>query len=300
MARATVGLNESMRDQVVTDLLIPKMTDEAADWKVRLTAVRLGHSLSASDANDHFRGVVPPVFLLSVTKLIDQQELSSLAEAFTPVMAKLDAPYAAEVTSPLLVAIQEVTNPDQLAALSKAWVEVATRLDKTLAATQAARVASRLHSAMKQETDLDRIRALAAAFSLVARASWIVEITEVFRRFTTVNAWKVGWIASLLERLPGRIDAQELMNLLKGPECVGTLQAATVGRLGRQVGQDFHGNVWEVIRHPAYAPYARTPYVPPQPLTTGREQSDSTGERPRADLRGVKDVRRDWTGQRSH
>jgi hypothetical protein len=59
--------------------------------------------------------------------------------------------------------------------------------------------------------------------------------------------------------MAGRMDDPELMKILKSPGCVGPAQAATVARLGRQGGQDFHGNVWEVDRHPANAPYARTP-----------------------------------------
>jgi hypothetical protein len=274
IARSVVGLDAAMRERVVQDLLVAKMADEDADWKVRLTSFRLGHSLYASDVNEHFQDAAPSVFLQSAGKLYDSIELSNIREAFTLVGRTLDEPQAAEVAAQLLAAIRQSTDPDQLQALSGALTAVAAKLD----ATQAAEVAAQLLTAIKQTTDPSALQVLSWAFASVDHASSTDEITEVFRRCVAIkraDVYHPEWdrLPPLLETMPGRIDDRELMNFLKSPECVGPLQAATVGRLGRQLEPDvdFHGNVWEVIRHPAYAPFARTPYVPPRPLTTSRE-----------------------------
>jgi hypothetical protein len=65
----------------------------------------------------------------------------------------------------------------------------------------------------------------------------------------------------VLDKLPGRIDDEDLMTLLKLPACVGPLQDATIKRLGKQVDTNFDNNIWKVIEHPRYAPLARTPLV---------------------------------------
>jgi hypothetical protein len=63
----------------------------------------------------------------------------------------------------------------------------------------------------------------------------------------TTDSDQLRMLAGALKAVPGTLDPQQLINLLKWPASIGDLRSALLDRLEKQTSQTFDGNIWKMV-----------------------------------------------------
>jgi hypothetical protein len=63
----------------------------------------------------------------------------------------------------------------------------------------------------------------------------------------TPNPDQFAALAGALKAVPGKLDRQQLINLLKWPLSVGMLRSTLLDVLEQQTGQKFDGHLWKMV-----------------------------------------------------
>ena len=89
MAKAVVGLDETMRRQVVTEVILPRLSSPGQPWKIRLVAARLGFLLRADQLDPNFLNDAWPAAFDGLAKI--QSDGSSDGYALNAFNLEMDS-----------------------------------------------------------------------------------------------------------------------------------------------------------------------------------------------------------------
>jgi len=78
------------------------------------------------------------------------------------------------------------------------------------------------------------------------------EAPKIFAQLTaaiekTTDPGQLGALAGALKAVPGKLDRQQLINLLKWPLSVGVLRSTLLDLLEQQTDKKFDGDRWKMV-----------------------------------------------------
>jgi hypothetical protein len=153
-----------------------------------------------------------------------------------------------KVAARLVTIIERVTNPYQAGAL----VEALEMVPRELAPAEVQKVAVHFIAMIERATEPMHLWTLTEALKTVLRELGPAEAQKIFaqliivmERITEPNQDMA--VIGTLRAMPGTLDPQQLISLLKWPTSVGTRRSTFLSLLEKQTGQKFENNVWKMV-----------------------------------------------------
>jgi hypothetical protein len=173
----------------------------------------------------------------------DPNVVRRVAFGLSEVAAGLDAQDAAQAGTALTQALKDGRHPEALAALARALSAVAARLGPRQAAEAAAMLFPVLAGAAEPSRSKDLVPALSALLSAAG--------PEVSLRATSAAGAgqplaALPFLVRAAEPPACRLSAQQLVELLKLPGCVGAARRVVLDQLGNRYKRRF-GDLWEFV-----------------------------------------------------
>jgi hypothetical protein len=198
--------------------------------------------------------------LAEIAKATDAGQLRALAEALKAVPGQLPVAGAEQAYTAILAEMattkgswqlwSKTRDFFQLRALTEALKAVPGQLP--VAGAEQAYTAILAEIAKATDRDAEPLRALAEALKAVlsplpvagAQQAYTAILAEIVK---TTDARQLETLTEALKTVPGQLERQKLIDLLKWPVSIKAFRAFSLGMLEQQLGRTFDGNLWEMV-----------------------------------------------------
>jgi hypothetical protein len=196
----------------------------------------------------------------AVKETKDTKALQALGEGLSAAAGRLDPGEAAEAArlaaTVLTGVMKESKDPDTLRSLAESLSWTVARLDPAEAALTVAPAVTLLSRAMTEARSARDFQSLSQGLSALQSpptpATQRTRSAVVASAVSSVGGTRYAWnalapVVAAAAPLPSELPTQELVELLKHPQCVGEARRAVLDHLGTRYGRHF-ADQWEFVR----------------------------------------------------
>ncbi len=189
----------------------------------------------------------------AISKTYNRAGLQSQAQGLSDLAARLEPDDAAKAAAALTQAMNRTNDPNALAVLARALSNVAARLEGGEAARVSVEAAGALIPAMARTNDAAAVAMLTQGLSALLGDGRRPERARAVA--AAVGGLPGNWgppgalalLEPAAEPFPRRLSDQQLVDLLKGPLCVGPARRAVLDHLECRYGRAF-ADQWDFVR----------------------------------------------------
>jgi hypothetical protein len=185
-----------------------------------------------------------------MSKATNPSALASLSRGLSAVSGRLDAAGAGKAADALAAAMSKTNDPWALSSLSAGLTAVSGRLDAGEAARHAGKAADALVAAMSKTNNPNALAPLSTSLIKVLTREDTAQSALIATVGAMAGPGPLAFPALLqpaLRPLPPPLPAQDLVNLLKNPFCVGDARRLVLDQLQRHHGRPF-ADQWDFVR----------------------------------------------------